>query len=1185
MADTDSLEIKIKAEAEKAEAALDKLIEKLTIISSKLGSTENKTKDFGGIKKASSEAKKAVEQMSDSAKKNMDNVAKSTQKVAESIEDMQARIMKTAKEKVNVAVDTNVSTDKLELQIRNWKSKLITAQNEWYKIAASEDVSTQSKGMARYAATIAQAEKALELLNSEEKRRNDELLKEREESWKKLLEKSRKEEENKKGIDYYEKNLNWYDANIQDYDTKGYYFSGLQQSFQQLKKDFPDAEQTIKDYKDLIEDIEKKFPHISSAMATDPGDIEKYMENSAYGDLKKITKKNTYEKPELKNGEKYTSAYKDLQVQIEKTSIALDKLLVKKQRFEDTGVSKNAQKYKDLEWNINHVTEGYNKLVDSASQMETAGDAIESIEKPASGLYSVFEKLSSVSKTVASALRGMGFGQVAARVQSAGQNLSNMSASMTEVATTSEAAGTAMAGLETAIPVIGIVLAGVTVLINAFRKFASVVSKIAQSIVGFFRKISDAIKNIIKQMLSLGKTSNQSSNKLLRGVQRIFMALASRLRSMAVTATTDSMGDSFDNLQKHSSRLNDQMMRLKVTLQLIGGQFVAAFEPVMNYVLPAVNALASGILGAVNALSQLIAALSGQSTYIQATANMDAFADSASGASKAQKDLNKQLQSFDELNNITTNDGSGRGSGSGNNSNKGTGFEDADIPDNIKKLSERIKEAWESGNFYSLGKDLGTELAAQLDSINWSAIKEKAKKIGKSIGTFISGFVSADDLSSSIGNTIGEAINTVNSNIGAFLESTDFKAVGEFFSKIIQSSVSTIDWNQILQNGINAGKGIADFINGIFSVGTTESIATAIYNVINSGIAGFEEMANTLDYKQIGDSIIVGIKTALLNFDRNKLKSGLQRMAKGLAGIINNIIDSDAIPVIVRFIYDNVNTITNTLSEFINDVNWTKLAGDLMKAIQSLIYNVDWKALGNILGKMFMNLMVVLRTAITNPVTWISIRLAFDTMLYGALSGIGSTLSNIFSNAWVYIKEGLSKAWSIVLSWWQGATILNIRVASINLVDTVRNAWNNLQNWARQNMKLNLHVEFTTPVGTIQKSVTKALHLTGWPNLKFFKYGGYPDMGDLFVANEAGPELVGTVNGKSAVASNNEITGIRDAIYDSSQQELAMLRRQNDLLMQIVQKEFGITDSEIFNSVKKSNRQYYNQSGRNALVY
>lgn len=52
--------------------------------------------------------------------------------------------------------------------------------------------------------------------------------------------------------------------------------------------------------------------------------------------------------------------------------------------------------------------------------------------------------------------------------------------------------------------------------------------------------------------------------------------------------------------------------------------------------------------------------------------------------------------------------------------------------------------------------------------------------------------------------------------------------------------------------------------------------------------------------------------------------------------------------------------------------------------------------------------------------------------------------------------------------------------------------------------------------------------------LQGFATGGFPDEGQLFMAREAGPELVGTMGGRTAVANNQEITdGIRQAVYDA----------------------------------------------------
>lgn len=49
-----------------------------------------------------------------------------------------------------------------------------------------------------------------------------------------------------------------------------------------------------------------------------------------------------------------------------------------------------------------------------------------------------------------------------------------------------------------------------------------------------------------------------------------------------------------------------------------------------------------------------------------------------------------------------------------------------------------------------------------------------------------------------------------------------------------------------------------------------------------------------------------------------------------------------------------------------------------------------------------------------------------------------------------------------------------------------------------------------------------------------FASGGFPTSGQLFVANESGAEMVGSMDGKTAVANNNQIVdGIRAGVYDA----------------------------------------------------
>lgn len=102
-----------------------------------------------------------------------------------------------------------------------------------------------------------------------------------------------------------------------------------------------------------------------------------------------------------------------------------------------------------------------------------------------------------------------------------------------------------------------------------------------------------------------------------------------------------------------------------------------------------------------------------------------------------------------------------------------------------------------------------------------------------------------------------------------------------------------------------------------------------------------------------------------------------------------------------------------------------------------------------------------------------------------------------------------------------------------------------------------------------------------------FEKGGYvPSRYTMFMAGENGvPEIAGTVGGKTAVAGGAEITGIKDAIYKASQEEMALLRQQNQLLQGILQKEFGITSDQVGKAAQQYASEQFNQKHKNVFVF
>ena len=49
---------------------------------------------------------------------------------------------------------------------------------------------------------------------------------------------------------------------------------------------------------------------------------------------------------------------------------------------------------------------------------------------------------------------------------------------------------------------------------------------------------------------------------------------------------------------------------------------------------------------------------------------------------------------------------------------------------------------------------------------------------------------------------------------------------------------------------------------------------------------------------------------------------------------------------------------------------------------------------------------------------------------------------------------------------------------------------------------------------------------------RLYGSGGFPERGEVFIANESGPEMVGTIGGRTAVANSDQIVeSISDGVY------------------------------------------------------
>ena len=90
--------------------------------------------------------------------------------------------------------------------------------------------------------------------------------------------------------------------------------------------------------------------------------------------------------------------------------------------------------------------------------------------------------------------------------------------------------------------------------------------------------------------------------------------------------------------------------------------------------------------------------------------------------------------------------------------------------------------------------------------------------------------------------------------------------------------------------------------------------------------------------------------------------------------------------------------------------------------------------------------------------------------------------------------------------------------------------------------------------------------------------GGIPDYGQIFIAREAGPELVGSFGNHTGVMNNDQIVNsVSQGVYEANTEQISILREQNGILRRLLEKDTSVTaivgTSNIISGLERKNRR------------
>lgn len=127
-----------------------------------------------------------------------------------------------------------------------------------------------------------------------------------------------------------------------------------------------------------------------------------------------------------------------------------------------------------------------------------------------------------------------------------------------------------------------------------------------------------------------------------------------------------------------------------------------------------------------------------------------------------------------------------------------------------------------------------------------------------------------------------------------------------------------------------------------------------------------------------------------------------------------------------------------------------------------------------------------------------------------------------------------------------GSTISSVIGGIVGTIETVISACQRAISWINQ-----------LSITRAAEQRAQAAYDNGSVYLQGFASGGFPDKGSLFIANEAGPEMVGTMGGRTAVANNEQIVaGIARGVYDAVTAAMSNGNRGGTTVLNINGREF-----------------------------
>lgn len=504
----------------------------------------------------------------------------------------------------------------------------------------------------------------------------------------------------------------------------------------------------------------------------------------------------------------------------------------------------------------------------------------------------------------------------------------------------------------------------------------------------------------------------------------------------------------------------------------------------------------------------------------------------------------------------------------------------------------------------SLGKAIGNGINGAMEGLDWDLIQETVRNVVGGIVTSINTFIKTTKWNL-VGKTIGNGLNTALEAVYTAVTNFKWKKAGKALADAINGLFDTFDWakaGKTISNGIkgvldfaitaienvkwsNVGKDIATFLENIDWLG----IATRIYKLLCTALASALAGLAGLLGKLIGDAA----KNAQKYFKKKIEECGgniplgiLKGIKDGMKNIAKWVKDNIFKPIIDAFkTAFGIHSPSTVMAE-----QGTYIISGLLEGLKNKIKEVlSWVAklpgefkekLGNarewLVGKG--------KDAITGIKNgWNAVKKTnlldhvakIKNEIYEKIGDVKGKVTSRGKEVITGLKDGLDNNWKTMNN-----TLSNlpskISKAIPNLYKTGKNAIQNFANgFASVKIKLP-HISTTWNrhnLGNLSFSTPSF-------SLNWYAKGGLPDVGEIFAARERGPEMVGRIGNKNAVANNNQIVdAIRAGVFEAMVNALESFggdKNQNTEVHVYLEGD----SKKLFKVVRKEGQQYQKSTGK-----